>query len=106
MKSIQDELPLLQQILTLISNHFGAKCEVVLHDLTKDYNSTIVDIRNGELTNRKIGGCGSNLGLEVLRGSVVDGDRYNYSLKGFLGSLTTSPLCRMKKFLLPMSILC
>ena len=44
MKSIQDELPLLQQILTLISSHFGAKCEVVLHDLTKDYNSTIVDI--------------------------------------------------------------
>ena len=46
--------------------------------LTKDYNSTIVDIRNGHITHRKIGGCGSNLGLEVLRGSVVDGDRYNY----------------------------
>lgn len=78
MKSIEEELPLLQQILTLISMHFGNKCEVVLHDLTKDYNSTIVDIRNGHITNRKVGGCGSNLGLEVLRGSVVDGDRYNY----------------------------
>ena len=32
MKSIEEELPLLQQILTLISMHFGNKCEVVLHD--------------------------------------------------------------------------
>lgn len=78
MKSIQDELPLIQQILTLISNQFGSKCEVVLHDLTNDYGSTIVDIHNGQITNRKIGGCGSNLGLEVLRGSVVNGDRFNY----------------------------
>lgn len=78
MKSIQDELPFLQQILTLISKQFGSKCEVVLHDLTRDYNNTIVDIRNGYITNRKVGGCGSNLGLEVLRGSIVDGDRYNY----------------------------
>jgi predicted transcriptional regulator YheO len=46
--------------------------------LTKDYNHTIVDIRNGHVTNRAVGGCGSNLGLEVLRGTVVDGDRFNY----------------------------
>lgn len=78
MKSINEIWPLLQQILNLISSQFGNKCEVVLHDLTKDYNHTIVDIRNGHITNRQIGGCGSNLGLEVLRGSVVDGDRYNY----------------------------
>lgn len=78
MKSIQEVLPLLQQVVTLISNHFGSKCEVVLHDLTEDYDHTIVDIRNGHITNRKIGGCGSNLGLEVLCGSVENGDRYNY----------------------------
>lgn len=78
MKSIDEEFSLFQQILTLISNHFGSKCEVVLHDLTKDYNSTIVDIRNGTVTNRTVGGCGSNLGLEVLRGTIVDGDRFNY----------------------------
>jgi predicted transcriptional regulator YheO len=50
----------------------------VLHDLTRDYNHTIADIRNGHVTNRRIGGCGSNLGLEVLNGSVEDGDRFNY----------------------------
>lgn len=78
MKSIEESLPMLQQLLTLIERHFGTKCEVVLHDLTKDYNNTIVDIRNGAITHRSIGGCGSNLGLEVLRGTVVDGNRFNY----------------------------
>ncbi|WMJ87459.1 helix-turn-helix transcriptional regulator [Anaerocolumna sp. MB42-C2] len=78
MKSIDDAIPLFQQVLTLIEKHFGNKCEVVLHDLTKDYNHSIVDIRNGGITNRTVGGCGSNLGLEVLRGTVVDGDRFNY----------------------------
>lgn len=76
MQSIDEIMPMLQQVLTLLENHFGNKCEVVLHDLTKDYNHTIVDIRNGSVTNRTIGGCGSNLGLEVLRGTVVDGDRF------------------------------
>ena len=78
MKSLDDAMPLFQQLLTLIEKHFGNKCEVVLHDLTKDYNHSIVDIRNGTITNRTVGGCGSNLGLEVLRGTVVDGDRFNY----------------------------
>lgn len=78
MKSIQEEMPFLQQVLSMIENHFGPKCEVVLHDLTKDYDNTIIDIRNGHITNRTIGGCGSNLGLEVLRGTVENGDRFNY----------------------------
>lgn len=78
MEKLEDENKLLNQLLTLISSQFGSSCEVVLHDLTKDYNHTIVDIRNGHITNRVVGGCGSNLGLEVLNGSVVDGDRYNY----------------------------
>lgn len=78
MKTLEDESKLFQQILTLISTHFGNSCEVVLHDLTNEYDHTIVDIRNGQVTNRKIGGCGSNLGLEVLNGSIINGDRFNY----------------------------
>lgn len=78
MNRLEDENKLLNQLLTLISSQFGSNCEVVLHDLTKDYTHTIVDIRNGHVTNREVGGCGSNLGLEVLNGSVVDGDRFNY----------------------------
>jgi len=68
----------IRKIMDLLEKQFGRNCEVVLHDLTKDYNHTIIDIRNGHVTGREIGDCGSNLGLEVLRGSVVNGDRYNY----------------------------
>lgn len=78
MKRLSDESALFDQMLNLIANQFGANCEVVLHDLTKDYNHTIINIRNGQVTNRTVGGCGSNLGLEVLRGTVVNGDRFNY----------------------------
>ncbi|MGN1367911.1 MAG: transcriptional regulator [Aristaeellaceae bacterium] len=78
MKCIQDEMATLQQVIHLIANQFGSNCEVVLHDLKQDYAHTIVDIVNGHITNRTVGDCGSNLGLEVLRGTVTDGDRFNY----------------------------
>jgi len=68
----------LTQIVNLIEQQFGSNCEVVLHDLSRPYDSTIVDIRNGHVTNRKVGDCGSNLGLEVIRGTVKDGDKFNY----------------------------
>jgi len=68
----------LTQIVNLMEQQFGSNCEVVLHDLSRPYDSTIVDIRNGHVTNRKIGDCGSNLGLEVIRGTVKDGDKFNY----------------------------
>ena len=96
MKTIDEAMPLLQQILTLIEKQFGNKCEVVLHDLTKDYNNTIVDIRNGNVTNRTIGGCGSNLGLEVLRGTVVDGDRFNYVTTTLAGKILRSSSIYLK----------
>lgn len=78
MNTIYDEWPMWQQLLSMLENQFGNRCEIILHDLTKEYDHTIVDIRNGHITNRKIGDCGSNLGLEVLRGTVQDGNRYNY----------------------------
>ena len=90
MKSLYDEWSMWQQLMTMLENQFGNRCEIILHDLTKDYNHTIVDIRNGHLTNRKIGDCGSNLGLEVLRGTVQDGDRYNYVVNTRDGKLLRS----------------
>lgn len=69
----------LTSLVDMLEAQFGVNCEIVLHDLTKDYNHTIVDIRNGHITNRKIGGSGTNLGLEVLSGNVQgDGNKYNY----------------------------
>lgn len=78
MNKLEDESHVFDQLLSLLANQFGSKCEIILHDLTKNYNHTIVDIRNGHVTNRTIGGCGSNLGLEVLKGTVLNGDRFNY----------------------------
>ncbi len=81
MKTIEEVLPLLQRVMKLISNTFGADCEVVLHDWSKGYDQSIIAIENGSVTNRKVGDCGSNLGLEVMRGTIKDGDRFNYVTK-------------------------
>lgn len=78
MKTIYEMWDVWQNIMDMLQNQFGDSCEIILHDLTRDYNHTIVDIRNGHITGRKIGGCGSNLGLEVLSGTVENGNRYNY----------------------------
>lgn len=77
-ESIKAEMILFKSIMKAIAAQFGERCEIVLHDLTGDYDSSIIAIENGHLTGRKVGDCGSNLGLEVLRGTVKDGDRYNY----------------------------
>lgn len=41
---------------TTMNNSQAMAEAVVLHDLEKDYEHTIVDIRNGHITNRKVGG--------------------------------------------------
>lgn len=78
MNRVQDEFRLFQSLMKSLSAIFGTNCEVVLHDLTEGYESTVVLIENGHVTNRQVGDCGSNLGLEVLRGTVSDGDKYGY----------------------------
>lgn len=78
MKRIKDEMDLLTRMMKAIAAQVGPDCEVVLHDYEDDYDHTIVAIENGHVTGRKIGDCTTNLGLEVLRGTVRDGDKYNY----------------------------
>ena len=78
MKTIQEEFPLLQQIMKGIAAHFGEQCEVVLHDYSRDYDHTIVAIENGHVTGRHVGDCGTNLGLEIMKGLNINGDQYNY----------------------------
>ena len=78
MKNLKDEMSNLTRLISMISEQFGTRCEVVLHDLTGDYNHTIVAIENGHVTNRVEGGSGSSFGLQVLSGHKKDGDVYNY----------------------------
>ena len=68
----------IRRIIDLMEQQFGPQCEIVLHDLNGSYEHTIVDIRNGHVTGRRLGDCGSNLGLELIRGTIRDGDRFNY----------------------------
>lgn len=68
----------LTRLLDMLQKQLGQDTEIVLHDLRGDYGTSIVDIRHGYITNRKIGGCGSNLGLEVIKGMSKNGDKYNY----------------------------
>ena len=78
MKNLEEELSNYTRLIKMIATHFGTRCEVVLHDLTKDYEHTIVAIENGHITGRTVGGCGSNIGLPVLDGKKSDEDVYNY----------------------------
>ncbi len=78
MKELKQEKEFLTQLMDMLEQQMGPHTEIVLHDLKKDYATTIVDIRNGHVTGRKVGGTGSNLGLEVLQGTVKDGNRFNY----------------------------
>ena len=68
---------LLESVMKLIAAQFGPDCEVVLHDWSKEYESTIVAIENGHVSGRKVGDGGSNLGLEVMRGTT-DGSNQLY----------------------------
>lgn len=55
MENIKDELNVLLPVVRCIAAQFGNQCEVVLHDLSQGYESTIVAIENGHITGRKVG---------------------------------------------------
>ena len=77
MKTVEEQRELFSRIMDLLENHFGKQCEIVLHDNTKDYAHTIIDIRNGEISGRKIGDGGGAWGLEVLSSEQTETHRYN-----------------------------
>ncbi|MCG7406236.1 helix-turn-helix transcriptional regulator [Paenibacillus sp. ACRRX] len=96
MESVKDELPFLQALVKGIASQFGENCEVVLHDLTLPYDQTIVAIENGHVTGRSVGGPGTNLGLELLRGSTEDGNKLNYVTQTKDGRLLRSTSLYMR----------
>ena len=96
MYSVKENWEFWQRLMDMLQHQFGENSEIILHDLTGDYNHSIVDIRNGYITGRKIGDCGTNLGLEVLRGTIKDGDRYNYIINAKDGKLLRSSTMYLK----------
>lgn len=67
MESYQKDKELITAILDVLEKHFGENVEFVVHDLSLEYEHTIVDIRNGHVTGRKLGDTGDLLGLQALR---------------------------------------
>ena len=72
-----EQIELLKKVMNGLEQQLG-NFELVLHDLRRPFDSTIVDIRNGYITGRKIGDCGTNHGLSVMRKADQNGDEYNY----------------------------
>lgn len=78
MSFVKDNFKMLYEIGECIAQQFGEECEVVLHDLTRSYDNTIVAIWNGHITGRVVGGGGTDAGLSILRGTALPKDKYNY----------------------------
>lgn len=91
-KATDEQEPMIpiKKVLDLLEAHLGATSEIVYHDLTRPYEHTIVDIRNGHITGRAVGGCGSNLGLAIMRGAKHNGDEFNYITHAKTGRILRS----------------
>lgn len=76
--NIDEQIALLKQVMDGLEQQLGPNFELVLHDLRRPFDSSIIDIRNGYITGRKIGDCGTNHGLSVMRKAEKNGDEYNY----------------------------
>ena len=62
-----NRLELLRQVAAGIAAQFGSGCEVVVHDLSRHPDHSIVAIFNGHVTGRKVGDGASHVVLEQLR---------------------------------------
>ena len=76
MRNILDESKLFTEILDMLEIHFGKEVEIVLHDFSNGKDSTIIDIRNKEVTNRDLGGVEAHHGMQVVPGVKKDGNCY------------------------------
>lgn len=90
MSFVMDNFKMLYEICECIAKQFGSDCEVVLHDLTRPYDNTIVAIWNGHVTGRKVGGGGTDAGLAIMRGTSKPRDELGYINKTKNGKIFRS----------------
>lgn len=83
--------PFWEQLAKGIAGQFGENCEVVIHDLTKDPEHSIVYIENGHVTGRNVGGGPSKVVLEAQRKKPEElHDRINYLTEAENGRILKS----------------
>ena len=78
------KLDLLKQMAKGIAAQFGSNCEVVIHDLGKHPDHSIVAIENGHVSGRKVGDGASQVVLEQMESGEADPEDH-------LGYLTRTP---------------
>lgn len=78
-RAIEKYVPLVDFIAIML----GDNCEVVLHDLTNP-EASIVAIRNGQLSGRRVGGPSTDLVLKVMQDKIYKDRDYivNYKASG------------------------
>ena len=96
MKSIEEVLPLLRCIIEGLGKHFGKNCELVVHDYSQDFSSSITAIENGHITGRKVGSSGSKIGLRVMQGVETEDGQYNYTTRTKNGRVLKSSTIYLK----------
>ena len=73
---------ILTRMADAIAKTFGDNCEVVIHDLNNELENTISYIKNGHVTNRKLGDGASALVLDVINHSEMNHeDELNYVIR-------------------------
>ncbi|MCD8141568.1 MAG: helix-turn-helix transcriptional regulator [Planctomycetaceae bacterium] len=81
----------LKRLAKGIASLFGDNCEVTVHDLAKDLESSIIAIENGHVTGRRVGDGSSEV---VLRALKEDPDKvqddYNYLARTKSGRMVKS----------------
>lgn len=71
----QDIIKIYFPLIDFLSNALGDNFEFALHDLSKP-DKTIVAIKNGHITNRKVGDTLSNLTLRVLNEKKITDEEF------------------------------
>ena len=61
-----NKLDLLKQVAAGIAAQFGSSCEVVVHDLSRHPDHTIVALENGHVSGRKVGDGASHVVIEQM----------------------------------------
>lgn len=79
---MKDELKPYIKLVDFIADMLGDNAEVVLHDLL-DLNNSIVAIRNGHLSGRKVGGPVTDLVLKVMQDNKYRGKDYLCNYIGY-----------------------
>jgi predicted transcriptional regulator YheO len=95
-QKINPILKLFFPLVDCIADLFGSNCEVVLHDVS-GVEKSIIKIRNGHVTGRKLGNPMTDVGLEMIKkaneGLVLLG---NYNPRTETGKLLKSNAINIK----------